>query len=244
MAAEAASLVKNASDVFLATKLTFTNELAGIAEDLGVDVSVVLEGIGHDPRIGHSYMRPSYGFGAGLERGLPMHLAHAVSIANTDHQNRFVCRIAAALGRLSDKRIGILGLAFKAHTDDVRLSPGMYVVRQLIGAGADVRAHDPDAGPNATRVIPGLRLVSNSHDAFRDADAVVVATEWPQYLDIDWPVLKHRMRCPLVFDGRRLLDATKLRRAGYDVYALGDGASMIGRAVPEPDAVASNQQGA
>jgi UDPglucose 6-dehydrogenase len=126
MRAEEASLVKNASNVFLAMRLTFANEVAGLAEDLGVDVGPVLEGIGHDPRIGHTYMRPSYGFGgsclpkevrslssAGLDRGLPMHLTGAIAEANSDHQRRFARRIATALGGLAGKRIGLLGLAFK-----------------------------------------------------------------------------------------------------------------------------------
>jgi len=136
MQAEEASLVKNASNVFLALRLTFANEVAGLAEDLGVDVGPVLEGIGHDPRIGHTYLRPSYGFGgsclpkevrslstAGLDRGLPMHLAGAISDANADHQRRFARRIADAVGGLAGKRIALLGLAFKADTDDVRSSP-------------------------------------------------------------------------------------------------------------------------
>ncbi len=117
MRAEEASLVKNASNVFLALRLTFANEVAGLAEDLGVDVGPVLEGIGHDPRIGHTYMRPSYGFGgsclpkevrsmstAGLDRGLPMHLAGAISDANADHQRRFARRIADAVGGVAGKR--------------------------------------------------------------------------------------------------------------------------------------------
>ncbi len=203
MRAEEASLVKNAANVFLALRLTFANEVAGLAEDLGVDVGPVLEGIGHDPRIGHSYMRPSYGFGgsclpkevqtlssAGLERGLPMHLAAAISEANADHQRRFARRIAQAVGGLTGKRIAILGLAFKADTDDVRSSPAVRLAARLLDEGADLRAHDPVAGENARRILPELTVVATVEEALKDADAAVITTEWPIYRNLDWGALK------------------------------------------------------
>lgn len=237
MRAEEASLVKNASNVFLALRLTFANEVAGLAEDLGVDVGPVLEGIGHDPRIGHAYMRPSYGFGgsclpkevrslssAGLDRGLPMHLAGAISEANADHQRRFARRIAGAVGGLTGRRIAFLGLAFKADTDDVRSSPALRLAARLLAEGADLRAHDPAAGENARRVLPGLVVVPTVEEALRDAEAAVIATEWPVYRDLDWAALRPTMRQPLIIDGRRLLPYAKLRSMGYVVERIGDGA--------------------
>ncbi len=239
MRAEEASLVKNASNVFLALRLTFANEVAGLAEDLGVDVGPVLEGIGHDPRIGHAYMRPSYGFGgsclpkevrsmstAGLERGLPMYLSGAISEANADHQRRFARRIAEAVGGLAGKRIALLGLAFKADTDDVRSSPAMRLAARLLAGGADLRAHDPAAGMNARRVLPDLVVVSTVEEALRDADAVVVATEWPVYRDLDWAALKPLMKQPLILDGRRLLMPAQVRSIGYQLERLGDGSDL------------------
>jgi UDPglucose 6-dehydrogenase len=236
MAAEEASLVKNASNVFLALRLTFANEVAGLAEDLGVDVGPVLEGIGHDPRIGRTYLRPSYGFGgsclpkevrtlssAGLDRGLPMHLAAAVSEANLDHQRRFARRIAQAVGGLPGKRIGLLGLSFKADTDDVRSSPAIWLAARLLDEGAIVRAHDPAAGHNAKRVLPDLDVVGTVEEALQDADAAVIATEWPEFADFDWARGRAQMRSPLVFDGRRLLPPGDPRLDGYDVRRLGDG---------------------
>jgi UDPglucose 6-dehydrogenase len=236
MRAEEASLVKNASNVFLALRLTFANEVAGLAEDLGVDVGPVLEGIGHDPRIGHTYMRPSYGFGgsclpkevrslssAGLDRGLPMHLAGAISDANADHQRRFARRIADAVGGLAGKRIALLGLAFKADTDDVRSSPAVRLAARLIDAGADLRAHDPAAGENARRVLPDLMVVPTVEEALRSADAAVIATEWPVYGDLDWAALRATMRRPVIIDGRRLLPEAELRGLGYIVERIGDG---------------------
>jgi UDPglucose 6-dehydrogenase len=241
MRAEEASLVKNASNVFLALRLTFANEVAGLAEDLGVDVGPVLQGIGHDPRIGQTYLRPSYGFGGsclpkevrsltseGLDRGLPMHLAGAISNANADHQRRFARRIADAVGGLAGKRVALLGLAFKADTDDVRQSPALRLAARLLAEGADLRAHDPAAGENARRVLPDLVVVPTIEEAFKDADAVVIATEWPVYRDLDWAALRTTMRHPHVIDGRRLLDETKLRALGYTVERIGDGVADAG----------------
>lgn len=236
MRAEEASLVKNASNVFLALRLTFANEVAGLAEDLGVDVGPVLQGIGYDPRIGHTYMRPSYGFGgsclpkevsslssAGLDRGLPMHLAGAISAANADHQRRFARRIAEAVGGLPGKRLALLGLAFKADTDDVRSSPAVRLASRLLDEGADLRAHDPAAGANARRVRPDLVVVPSAEEALRDADAAVIATEWPVYRDLDWAAVRPTMKRPLIIDGRRLLPEAELRALGYTVVRVGDG---------------------
>jgi UDPglucose 6-dehydrogenase len=236
MRAEEASLVKNASNVFLALRLTFANEVAGLAEDLGVDVGPVLDGIGHDPRIGHAYMRPSFGFGgsclpkevrslstSGLERGLPMHLAEAISDANADSQRRFARRIAEAVGGLAEKRIALLGLAFKPDTDDVRVSPAIRLAARLLDGGADVRAHDPAAGENARRVLPDLHVTQTAEEAIRGADAVVIATDWAVYRDLPWAALRHTMRHPLIIDGRRLLAEADLRDLGYTVHRLGDG---------------------
>ena len=239
MRAEEASLVKNASNVFLALRLTFANEVAGLAEDLGVDVGPVLEGIGFDPRIGHTYMRPSYGFGgsclpkevrslstAGLDRGLPMHLAGAISDANADSQRRFARRIADAVGGLAGKEIAFLGLAFKADTDDVRMSPAIRLAARLIAGGASLRAHDPAAAANARRVLPDLAVVPTVEDALQGADAAVIATEWPAYRDLDWAAVQHTMRRPLIIDGKRLLLEPELRALGYTVERIGDGVAV------------------
>jgi len=236
MRAEEASLVKNASNAFLALRLTFANEVAGLAEDMGVDVRPVLEGIGHDPRIGHSYMRPSYGFGgsclpkevralssAGLDRGLPMHLVGAIADANAYHQRRFARRIAEAVGGLAGKRIALLGLAFKADTDDVRSSPALRLAARLLAEGADLRAHDPAAGDNARRILPDLVVVPTAEEALQGADAAVIATEWPIYRDLDWAAVRATMRRPLIIDGRRLLPYAQLRSMGYVVERIGDG---------------------
>jgi UDPglucose 6-dehydrogenase len=236
MRAEEANLVKNASNAFLALRLAFANEVAGLAEAVGADVGPALEGIGQDPRIGVGYLRPSYGFGgsclpkevrtlatSGLDRGLPMHMAGAISDANTDHQRRFSRRIAEAVGGLAGKRIALLGLAFKADTDDVRSSPALQLAASLLAGGADVRAHDPAAGDNARRVLTDLVVLPSAADAIRGADAAVIATEWPVYRDLDWAELRATMRRPMIIDGRRLLPEAEIRALGYTLVRLGEG---------------------
>jgi UDPglucose 6-dehydrogenase len=152
-----------------------------------------------------------------------MHLAGAISEANADHQRRFVLRVATAVGGLAGKRIALLGLAFKGDTDDVRSSPALRLAARLLDEGADLRAHDPAAGENARRVLPDLFVVDTVEEALRDADAAVIATEWPVYCDLDWFALRPTMRQPLIIDGRRLLPYAKLRSMGYVVERMGDG---------------------
>jgi UDPglucose 6-dehydrogenase len=184
-------------------------------------------------------MRPSYGFGgsclpkevrtlstAGLDRGLPMHLALAVSDANADHQRRFARRIAAAVGGLAGKRIALLGLAFKADTDDVRSSPAVRLAGRLLDEGADLRAHDPAAGDNARRVLADLVVVSTIEEAIQDAEAAVIATEWPIYRELDWAALRPLMRRPLILDGRRIVDLARLQALGFAVERVGDGIGL------------------
>jgi UDPglucose 6-dehydrogenase len=231
---EAAELIKNGANAFLALKLSFTNEMAALAEEYGTDIGEVLQGMGLDPRIGFDYMRPGYGFGgsclpkelqalavAGQDRALPMHVTIAAAAANGAQQRRFADRIERILGGFAGRRVGLLGLAFKAGTDDVRESPALALAARLLADGADVRAYDPEAAANAVAQLPGLVTVETPADAIRGADAVVIATEWPSFLDLDWATLKSTMGAPLVIDGRRLLDAEHMRILGYRYVAVG-----------------------
>ena len=238
-----AEIIKNSANAFLALKLSFTNELAGLCEHYGADVDIVLDGIGRDPRIGLTYLRPSFGFGgsclpkelrtiaaAGNQVGLPMHVTAAASQANSSHQGRFVQRIAAAVGGLRGRRVAVLGLAFKAGTDDIRSSPAMNVVRLLTEAGADVIAHDPEATANAARELPELSLAPTPLEALEGADVAVIATEWPAYRNLDWAAAKGAMAHPVVVDGRRLLDPVQMTALGFDLWAVGS---------PDPQPVAA-----
>ncbi|HEV8401683.1 MAG TPA: UDP-glucose/GDP-mannose dehydrogenase family protein [Candidatus Limnocylindrales bacterium] len=242
---EAAEIIKNGANAFLALKLSFTNEIASLCEEAGADVAEVLAGIGADPRIGRTYMHPSFGFGgsclpkelttlavAGRAFGLPMHVTTAASDANMAAQDRFAERVLAAVGGPDGRTIGLLGLAFKAGTDDIRDSPATRLAERLLGAGARVRAYDPAAGPNAQRRIPALQLVDDPGTVFDGADAIVIATEWPEFRDLPWADWADRPTRRLVIDGRRLLDAGAVRAAGYDVVQLGDGRLLPGSPTP------------
>jgi UDPglucose 6-dehydrogenase len=232
----AAELIKNGANAFLALKLSFTNEIAALCEEYGADVDEVLAGITVDPRIGRQYMHPSFGFGgsclpkelqavalAGLARGLSMDVTIAASRANLAHQARFAARIESLLDGLEGRTVGLLGLAFKAGTDDVRESPALALAKRLIDGGATVRAHDPQAAANALAVEPRLVVVDSPADALAGADAAVIATEWPQYADLDWAVLRDRLRRPLVVDGRRLLDRAAIEALGFRYESVGRG---------------------
>ncbi len=194
---EAAEIIKNGANAFLALKLSFTNEIASLCEEAGADVDEVLAGIGADPRIGRTYMHPSFGFGgsclprklttlaaAGRTFGLPMHVTTAASMANLAAQDRFADRVLAAVGGADGTTIGLLGLAFKAGTDDTRDSPAMRLAARLLDEGVHVRAYDPAAGPNAQARIPALDVVADPGSVFDRADAIVIATEWPEFRDL------------------------------------------------------------
>jgi UDPglucose 6-dehydrogenase len=230
----AAELIKNGANAFLAMKLSFVNEIAALAEAYGTDVAPVLAGITIDPRIGSAYTRPSFGFGgsclpkelraleaAGRARGLELHVASAAADANASQQARFADRIGRTLDGLADRRLAVLGLAFKADTDDIRESPAVALAARLIEGGATVVGHDPRAADRARAAVPGLLVAASPREAAQDADAVVIATEWPEYRGIDWRAVAAAMRGRIVFDGRRLLDPVAVRAAGLRYEAIG-----------------------
>jgi UDPglucose 6-dehydrogenase len=230
----AAEIAKNGANAFLALKLSFANEIASVAEEFGTDVDAILEGIALDPRIGGLYMRPGLGFGgsclpkelralavSGMALGLPMLVTNAASEANAAQQARFTGRIEDLVGGLQGRTVGLLGVAFKAHTDDVRDSPPLAVARELLERGAAVVAHDPQAADNARRELPALRFVDDPCEALRGADIGVIGTEWPIYRDLDWKTIRSLMRDPTIIDGRRLLDGDHLRQLGFRYEAVG-----------------------
>jgi len=230
----AAELIKNGANAFLALKLSFANEMAGMAEEYRTDIDDVLAGIAADPRIGSQYMRPGLGFGgsclpkelralavAGEDRGLPMHVTRAASDANAAQRERFTDRIEAAVGGVRGRQIALLGLAFKAGTDDVRDSPALEVARELLVRGASVRAFDPAAAENASRALPGLEIAASAEAALDGADVAVIATEWAEFRSLDWAAARDRLRRPLVVDGRRLLDRDEMTALGYRYLAVG-----------------------
>ena len=229
-----AEMIKNAANVFLAAKLTFINEIADLCASYGADVEDVVAGIGLDPRIGGSYLRPGIGFGGSC---LPKELANIVRLGeaagvdvpmlqgaladNAARPTAIVDRLEARVGRLRGRRVGILGLAFKPDTDDLRDSPAVAIAEVLMDRGACVIAHDPVVRMEATRSIAGLDRATYVEDACRGADILLLATEWPAYLDLDWARLANLTNQAILFDGRRALDPVMLRAAGWLVLGIG-----------------------
>ena len=229
-----AEIVKNGANAFLALKLSFANEIASLAEEFGADADLVLEGITSDPRIGRLYMKPGLGFGgsclpkelralaiAGMAQGLPMLVTNAASEANAAQMARFAGRIETITGGVAGRTVAMLGLAFKADTDDVRDSPPLMVAKALIDGGAVVVGYDPQAGLNAAASVPAIRLADTPMAALSGADVCVIGTEWPVFRELDWAAARHMMRSPIVIDGRRLLDAGAMTRLGYRYAAVG-----------------------
>ena len=258
----AAELIKNASNGFLALKLSFVNEMAALSEEFGVDVDEVLHGIALDPRIGSSYMRPGLGFGgsclpkelqvltvAGRRHGLPMHIARAVAQVNVEQQDRFIRRIVGELPA-GKSRIGLLGLSFKANTDDLRGSPALYVARRLLDADHVVSAFDPAVRKErAELAAPGIRMTDTAEDVFEDADAVVVATEWPEFAQIDLAAARSRVTHALIFDGRGVIDPDLAVRAGFSYRGIGRpsrepaaATSLLGPGVASPNGKAARKR--
>jgi UDPglucose 6-dehydrogenase len=230
----AAELIKNVANGFLALKLSFVNEVAALAEEYGVEVDEVLAGISLDPRIGSAYMRPGLGFGgsclpkelqvlasAGRRQGLPMHVARAVSQVNLEQQDRFVRRILKAVPARG-ARIGLLGLSFKADTDDLRGSPALHVARRLIEEGHRVVAYDPSVrADRAVDAVPDLQVADSAIEVFQDADAVVIGTEWPQFASLDLARARTLVRQPVLFDGRSLIDPEVAVQVGFTYHGIG-----------------------
>ena len=230
----AAELIKNAANAFLALKLSFVNEVAALSEGYGVEVEEVLAGIALDPRIGSAYMKPGLGFGgsclpkelqvvdvAGRRRGLAMHIARAASQVNLEQQDRFAHRVLAELPA-SGARVGLLGLSFKANTDDLRGSPAIHVARRLVQSGHTVVAYDPAVRAEAARAaVSEIEVAKTAEATFADADAIVVATEWPQFAELDLAGLAPRMRRGLLFDGRGVIDPNLAVAAGLSYRGVG-----------------------
>jgi UDPglucose 6-dehydrogenase len=230
----AAELIKNVANAFLALKLSFVNEVASMAEEFDVDVDEIISGIALDPRIGRVYMRPGLGFGGsclpkelevlatyGRRRGLAMHVARATATVNAEQQDRFARRILTELGP-GERCVAVLGLSFKAGTDDLRGSPAIALVRHLLDEGVQVIAFDPAVTERAALAeVAGLSIAPDAASAVAGADAVVIATEWPEFRELDWAALASSVRRPLLYDGRNLLDRDAMVRAGFAYRGVG-----------------------
>lgn len=231
---ESAELIKYASNAFLATKISFINEVAHLCERAGADVDEVAYGVGLDSRIGPKFLKAGIGWGgscfpkdiAALDQfagsyGYDFKLLKAVIEVNTHQRVHFVDKIKKHLGSLQGKRIAVLGLAFKNNTDDVRESAALDIIQLLNAEGAEVIAFDYKATENAKRLFPDLKTAHLPEAAVAGADAVVIATEWKQFKDLNWAALKSQLTHPLIFDGRNVLPAQKMRELGYTYVSIG-----------------------
>jgi UDPglucose 6-dehydrogenase len=229
-----AEMIKYASNAFLATKISFINEIANVCEEVGADVRVVADGMGLDARIGGAFLKAGIGFGGSCfpkdvsalkqlagNSGYHFQLLTSVIEVNELQKRRVVGKLRKHLGALEGRRIALLGLAFKPETDDIREASSLVLAARLMGEGARVIAFDPIAMDVAKERLQGVAFAETAEAAIIDADAVVLVTEWAQFGGLDWPALRSRMRVPLVIDGRNALDAAALTAAGFTYEGIG-----------------------
>jgi UDPglucose 6-dehydrogenase len=231
-----AEVTKYAANAMLATRISFMNQVAEFCERVGADVKMVRQGIGSDRRIGPAFLFPGPGYGgscfpkdvkalirSGTDVGVRFDLLESVEAINERQKLLLFRKLVKALGEnLSGTRIGIWGLAFKAGTDDMRESPSVPLVRSLVGRGATVLAHDPEAHDTARAVFSNtVQYVKDPYDAIEDASALVIVTEWLVYRNPDFERMKKALRRPLVIDGRNLYDAARMRSLGFQYHGIG-----------------------
>jgi UDPglucose 6-dehydrogenase len=230
-----AEMIKLASNAFLATKISFINEIANVSEELGADVREVARGMGLDDRIGPKFLQAGVGFGGSCfpkdvkalkqlagNSGYHFQLLTAVVEVNELQKRRTISKLQKHLGTLEGKEVALLGVAFKPDTDDVREATSLVLAGRLAGEGAHVRAYDPVAGSKAHDMLAGARITGSALEAVEGADAVVLVTEWPEFRELDWAgEVKRRMRVPLVVDGRNFLDREQLVEAGFTYEGIG-----------------------
>jgi UDPglucose 6-dehydrogenase len=229
-----AEMIKLASNAFLATKISFINEIANVCEEVGADVGQVAAGMGLDERIGRSFLRAGIGYGGSCfpkdvsalkmlagNTGYHFQLLTAVIEVNELQKRRVVGKLEKHLGSLLGKRIALLGLAFKPDTDDMREASSLVLAARLQGEGAEVVAYDPVAGERAAQLLDSVEMVGSPQEALAGADAVVLVTEWGEFAELDWAEAAARMARPLLVDGRNFLDPRKLIEAGFEYEGIG-----------------------
>jgi UDPglucose 6-dehydrogenase len=240
-----AEMIKLASNAFLATKISFVNEIANVCEEVGADVAEVARGMGLDQRIGPSFLRAGIGYGGSCfpkdvsalkmlagNTGYHFQLLNAVIEVNELQKRRVVGKLQARLGSLVGRRVALLGLAFKPDTDDMREASSLVLAARLQGEGAEVVAYDPVAGDVARGLLDAVELRGSAMEALEGADAAILVTEWPEFAELDWAAAAARMARPLLVDGRNFLDADALRAAGFEYEGIG----RAGEASPSPAA--------
>jgi UDPglucose 6-dehydrogenase len=236
MTPESAEMTKYVANGMLATKISFINEMANLCEAFGADIDDVRRGIGHDQRIGFSFLFPGAGYGGSCfpkdiraiikmaqEKGLPARMMHAVDDVNEAQKAILPRKVLAHFGdQASGKTVAVWGLAFKPRTDDIREAPSLVLIHALLEAGCVVRAHDPEAMPNVRRELGDrVQFVPHPYDALMDADALVIVTEWNEYRNPNHELMKRIMRSPVIFDGRNIYDPARMAAIGFKYEGIG-----------------------
>ena len=238
MDVKSAELTKYAANAMLATRISFMNELANLAERLGADIEQVRHGIGSDPRIGYDFLYAGCGYGGSCfpkdvqalqrtaqQHGAELELLKAVEQVNNVQKSVLLKKLTARLGeRLNGKRLALWGLAFKPNTDDMREAPSREVIDGALARGATVVAYDPVAGNEARRIYsnePRLSYAETPLAALDGADALLIVTEWKEFRSPDFDTVKKRLKQPLIFDGRNLYDPSVVRAAGLEYFSIG-----------------------
>lgn len=231
-----AEMIKYASNAFLATRISFINEIANICEALGADVKEVAQGMGYDKRIGHHFLEPGVGYGGSCFPKDVKALAYMASLHGTEPQllqsvmdinktqrKQIVLKLEDMLTDLKGKTIALLGLAFKENTDDIRESPALDIARMLHERGANIRGYDPVANENVSRAMPFIELADDPYKLAEGADALVVATPWNEFKALDLDALRKLMKTPNMVDGRNLYDPTRMKNLGFIYRGVGRG---------------------
>jgi len=231
-----AEMIKYASNAFLATKISFINEIADICESLGADVKEVAAGMGFDPRVGKQFLEAGLGYGGSCfpkdikalafmaeELGHEPRILNSVMEVNSRRRNQIVKRLQLMVGELKGRTIGLLGLAFKENTDDMREAPSIDIAEELLAAGAKVRAFDPVAVEGARKLLPKVEMASDAYDLAKEADALLVVTPWNEFKNLDLERIRDSMRHPIVLDGRNIYQPDLMQSLGFVYQGVGRG---------------------
>ncbi len=232
-----AELIKHASNSFLAMKISYINMIADLCEKVGADVKEVADGMGYDKRIGRAFLNAGIGYGGSCfpkdvkafikiaeDHGVDFGLLKETEKINQERREKFVEKIESVLWVNKDKNLAIWGLAFKPNTDDIRESPAIDIVRELDEAGANLRLYDPKAEENFRQLFPekeNLKYVQDKYDAVKDADALIIITDWDEFKEADLNKVKQLMRLPIIIDGRNIYEPEDVREKGFEYYPIG-----------------------
>ncbi len=231
---ETAELIKHASNVFLASKISYINAIANICEKVGADVVKVAEGMGYDKRIGGDFLNAGIGYGGyclpkdlaafikiAEEVGYDFELLKAIQRINDDQRELIVKKAKSALWNLNNKTIAILGLSFKPDTDDMREAPSIGIVAKLQEEGAKIRAYDPQAMEVAKKILPDITYCETPYQAAEDSDALIIITEWDEFKNLDLLKVKKLLKQPVIIDGRNIFDPSRMRELGFSYHGVG-----------------------